>query len=250
MARAIFTNYGGTTLSASINNSVTAIDVVDGSVFPSPSGGNWSYLTIEQGSDIEIVRLTARSGNTLTVQRAQDGTTAKSFPDTATVSLRLTKAVLDEIHTDIAAAALTADWGSISSKPSTFTPAAHTHAIADVTGLQTALDGKASTTHDIKTITSGTTYDAVPNGVYAFDGNGYDGLSGFGGVLGVNANSARQFQLTVNDSNVMRFRRGHPTPNWDPWRTVWTDGNFDPTTKANLSGAAFTGAISTTGLTT
>ena len=47
-------------------------------------------------------------------------------------------------------------WANITGTPSTFTPSSHTHAIADVTGLQTALDGKqaagsyaaASHTHD------------------------------------------------------------------------------------------------------
>lgn len=35
-------------------------------------------------------------------------------------------------------------WGDLTDKPSEFPPEAHTHAIADVTGLQTSLDGKAS----------------------------------------------------------------------------------------------------------
>ena len=47
-------------------------------------------------------------------------------------------------------------WANITGTPSTFTPSSHTHAIADITGLQTALDGKqaagsyaaASHTHD------------------------------------------------------------------------------------------------------
>lgn len=39
------------------------------------------------------------------------------------------------------------DWDSVSGKPSTFAPSAHTHAVADVTGLQAALDGKAATSH-------------------------------------------------------------------------------------------------------
>lgn len=34
------------------------------------------------------------------------------------------------------------NWSAITGKPSTFPPEAHTHVIADVTGLQTALDGK------------------------------------------------------------------------------------------------------------
>ena len=41
----------------------------------------------------------------------------------------------DVIHTHL--------WVDITDKPTTFTPAAHVHTIANVTGLQTALDGKA-----------------------------------------------------------------------------------------------------------
>lgn len=37
----------------------------------------------------------------------------------------------------------TVDWSEITGKPTTFTPSAHTHVIANVTGLQSALDGKA-----------------------------------------------------------------------------------------------------------
>ena len=48
-----------------------------------------------------------------------------------------------------------AAWADITGKPSTFPPSAHTHAIADVTGLQTALDAKAASSHTqaISTIT-------------------------------------------------------------------------------------------------
>ena len=38
-------------------------------------------------------------------------------------------------------------WADVTGKPSTFTPSAHTHVIADTTGLQTALDGKAALSH-------------------------------------------------------------------------------------------------------
>jgi hypothetical protein len=52
-------------------------------------------------------------------------------------------------------------WVDVTGKPSTFPPSTHTHAIADVTGLQTALDGKqpagsyaaASHTHAIGDVT-------------------------------------------------------------------------------------------------
>ncbi|CAB4140445.1 Phage tail repeat like [uncultured Caudovirales phage] len=36
----------------------------------------------------------------------------------------------------------TVDWADVTGKPSTFPPSSHSHVIADVTGLQTALDGK------------------------------------------------------------------------------------------------------------
>lgn len=36
----------------------------------------------------------------------------------------------------------TTSWAGITDKPSTFTPSAHSHAISEVTGLQSALDGK------------------------------------------------------------------------------------------------------------
>lgn len=39
------------------------------------------------------------------------------------------------------------DWSDITNKPSTYTPSSHSHAISDVSGLQTALDGKSGTGH-------------------------------------------------------------------------------------------------------
>ena len=38
-------------------------------------------------------------------------------------------------------------WGDVTGKPTAFTPAAHGHSIGDVSGLTTALDGKAATSH-------------------------------------------------------------------------------------------------------
>jgi hypothetical protein len=38
----------------------------------------------------------------------------------------------------------TTDWAGITNKPTTFAPSVHTHAVSDTTGLQEALDGKAS----------------------------------------------------------------------------------------------------------
>jgi hypothetical protein len=53
-------------------------------------------------------------------------------------------------------------WNDLTDKPSTFPPSTHTHAIADTTGLETALDGKAATshTHAATDITTGTLANA------------------------------------------------------------------------------------------
>lgn len=49
---------------------------------------------------------------------------------------------LREVRDNVDGAEGTAAWGSVAGKPSTFPPADHDHAIGDVTGLQSALDGK------------------------------------------------------------------------------------------------------------
>jgi hypothetical protein len=55
---------------------------------------------------------------------------------------------MSPLRTAEAIAALAAtDWDSVTDKPSTFPPSTHQHAIADTSGLQTALDGKSATSH-------------------------------------------------------------------------------------------------------
>jgi len=46
-----------------------------------------------------------------------------------------------------AGSATSVPWTGVTGKPSTFTPSAHTHTIANITNLQTALDGKAASSH-------------------------------------------------------------------------------------------------------
>lgn len=49
--------------------------------------------------------------------------------------------------TQLPAGDTVADWNTLANKPATFPPSTHSHVIADVTGLQTALDGKAALVH-------------------------------------------------------------------------------------------------------
>ena len=79
MAKQLFTNFARTTLSAGIDDSQTSITVADGSLFASPSGGDWQVCVIDNGTTFEVVLLTARTGNTFTVTRAQEGTSGSAF---------------------------------------------------------------------------------------------------------------------------------------------------------------------------
>ena len=99
-----FSNLASTTLASSVTSSATSITVADGSVFPTLGAGDYFYATIDAPPSLtEIVKVTARSGNTLTVVRAQDNTTATTHASGDEIALRVVSAVLE----DIASAAAT-----------------------------------------------------------------------------------------------------------------------------------------------
>ena len=97
-----FTNNARTLLStSSLANDATSVSVDDGSVFPSLSSGNYFYATLERASDStirEIVKVTARSGNDLTIVRAQDNTSATTFSADDIIELRLTAKAIEDIR--------------------------------------------------------------------------------------------------------------------------------------------------------
>jgi hypothetical protein len=70
-----------------------------GANFPSLAAGEYFYATISPTSGTsEIVKCTARSGDTLTIIRAQEGTSALSFAGGSRVELRVTaQSVIDAI---------------------------------------------------------------------------------------------------------------------------------------------------------
>ena len=99
----VFTNNAETTLAAAITStSATSISVTSSSTFPTVGAGEYFYATIDDGSNNEIVKITAVSGTTWTVVRAQDNTTARTFANSSTVQLRATAALLTDIQENIA----------------------------------------------------------------------------------------------------------------------------------------------------
>ena len=89
----VFTNNAATTLASSITNVATSISIASATNFPSLSGGDYFLATITQSgleSSWEIVKVTAISGTTLTVTRAQEGTTAQAWTSDSKLEIRLT----------------------------------------------------------------------------------------------------------------------------------------------------------------
>ena len=71
----------------------------EGAKFPLPTGGDFFFVTLDdrRSGQIEICKCTARSGDVLTVLRAQEGTIAQDFAKDATVANRFTAGTLDII---------------------------------------------------------------------------------------------------------------------------------------------------------
>jgi hypothetical protein len=91
---------------ASLNNDVLSGDGSlvlapgEGAGFPTPAAGQYFAVTLQNLSngDIEVCYCTARSGDLLTVQRAQEGTIALGFPySVSVVQMRLTKGILEKM---------------------------------------------------------------------------------------------------------------------------------------------------------
>lgn len=91
ISKRIHANKAKTVLSADLTAAATSISVVDGSIFPQPGTGEYFLITLEYGPKTEIVRVTGRSGNTLTgCTRGQEGGAAQAFLTGSRVENRVT----------------------------------------------------------------------------------------------------------------------------------------------------------------
>lgn len=93
-----FANNAVSRLAGNISQYATSIVLSPGGgmLFPTLAAGEWFHATII-GTGVEIVKVAARSVDTLTVERGQDGTVARDFLAGDRVELRLTAGVLAEI---------------------------------------------------------------------------------------------------------------------------------------------------------
>lgn len=92
-----FANFAATTLASGIAAGDLSLVVAagQGALFPALSGGKYFYVTLVDaltGATREIVKVTALATDTMTIVRAQDGTSASAFITGDKVELRLVKA--------------------------------------------------------------------------------------------------------------------------------------------------------------
>jgi hypothetical protein len=94
----ILKNNASSTLATAITTSDTGIVVANGSQFPTITGVDYFYITlVSQAGTTEIVKVTARVGNSMTVVRAQDGSSAVSFQVGTLVEMRVNAATVSDL---------------------------------------------------------------------------------------------------------------------------------------------------------
>ncbi len=86
----LFSNNTESTLVSGILPGDLSLDISSAVTFPSITNGDWFYLTIDDSTNLEIVRVTALAGSILTIERAQQNTTSQTFASGASISMRNT----------------------------------------------------------------------------------------------------------------------------------------------------------------
>lgn len=102
-----FSNNASTTLFSAVTVGDTQIVVSPGggSLFPELTDGNFFMITVvDAQGNLEIMSVTSRNVDTFTVNRAQENTSARAFPEGSVVELRLTAGSIGEIASQILAA--------------------------------------------------------------------------------------------------------------------------------------------------
>lgn len=96
MAKLLFANNAATTLAADAAIGATQLTLTSATAFPTPSNSNYYYVTLDDGTNIEVVKVTGKSSSILVVTRAQEGTSARAWSTGAKVELRETAATLNQ----------------------------------------------------------------------------------------------------------------------------------------------------------
>lgn len=132
----LFVNNGKTTLAATLANGATSATITDGSIFPAVAAPDFMLVTLDDGTNIEIVKITAHTAasTTITISRAADGSTqyAGTWAASSTkVECRITKGGLAGVLRNPSVQAVTSS--------ATVTPNADTDDVVTITAQAAGL---------------------------------------------------------------------------------------------------------------
>lgn len=181
----LWTNNARSTLSAGI--SAGALSVVlatgEGARFPNPSANQYFWVTmIDSLGNYEIVKVTARSSDTLTIVRAQQGSSARSFDAGDVVSLRPTRMTFERFVQKDGDETIS---GTLTVPTPTNAGHAATKAYVD---LRLPLTG-GTLSGTLTVSTSGFGVNATSSGTHGVRGQSTDVNAG--GVIGLGADGSR-----------------------------------------------------------
>lgn len=165
----VYVNNFETTLAASLSIGATSMTITSAAGLPTLAGSDYYHLTLDDGAGIiEIVKVTARTGTTCTIVKAQEGTADLAWAGTEVVSLRPTansfalKADLaDPTFTGTVALPAGITIGGTTLNP-TVTELNYVDGVTSA--IQTQLDSKSPTAGSTSITTLGTITTGVWNG--------------------------------------------------------------------------------------
>ena len=100
----VFTNNAYSTLAVALVNDGTTLQVQPGTGdrFPVVAAPDFTYLTLEDAAgNREIIKVTARTDDVMTIVRGQEGTLAIPFPANSRLELRVTAENIDINNQDV-----------------------------------------------------------------------------------------------------------------------------------------------------
>lgn len=165
----IYVNNFETTLASGLSSGATSMSLTSATGLPTLSGSDYYHLTLDDGvGAIEIVKVTARTGTTCTIVRAQESTTDQTWASGVVASLRPTansfalKADLaDPTFTGTVALPTGITIGGTTLNP-TVTELNYVDGVTSA--IQTQLDGKSPTAGNASLVTVGTITTGTWNG--------------------------------------------------------------------------------------
>lgn len=256
-------NNATTRLAASISSTATQISVTagDGAKFPTLAAGDSFPVTlVKSDGQLEIVKCTARSGDLLTVVRAQEGTAAKAFTAGDRAELRVTEATLDAYTNERAEKAVQdgiatdGEATARTSKTKTLSPYGLGLNIATVKYetaagmLLTSDKAYGLGMHGLGTVSN--YIGDYPTGYYSIASTALNGPPGVGGYQAAahytRINADRGVWLVTASGNTNATRKTfvgvlHGTA--IAWKELFTTDNFDPASKAEKVHSHSTGDV-------